>query len=165
MDAVEELLLIPGITPDVYFGDPLAEQVPLSELLTVHGDRLGKINLNSAHWELLDALGLAIGQSGLADLVISEREGTGPFLSEDDYVNRGILPRDPPEMETPTPGEDGQPTIPVLRTVPATVVSQSFRLRGHGISGSIKVRIEAFVWRDTEGLDGLLRVTDWRVMQ
>jgi len=168
MDSIEELLLIPGLTPDAYFGDPLTEKLPLSDLLTVHGDRFGDINLNTSQWELLDALGVAIGQNGLADLVIAEREQQ-PFLVAEDYVNRGVLPKDPLPVETPqqTSEETGPDPnfIPVLRTVPATVESKCFRLRAHGIAGSTKVRIDAYVWRDPDGVDGLFRVIDWRVQQ
>jgi general secretion pathway protein K len=168
MASIEELLLIPGITPDAYFGDPLNDLAPLSDLLTVHGDRFGDINLNTAPWELLDALGIAIGQTGLADIVIAEREQQ-PFLVAEDYVNRGVLPKDPLPMEVPQQTNDetgANPNVlPVLRTVPATVGSKCFRLRGHGIAGTTKVRIDAYVWRDPQGLDGLFRVIDWRVQQ
>ncbi len=168
MDSIEELLLIPGITPDAYFGDPLNDQLPLSDLLTVHGDRFGDINLNTSQWELLDALGLSIGQNGFADLIIAEREQQ-PFVLKEDYTSRGVLPKDPLPMEVPqqVDNETGPDpnAIPVLRTVPATVESKCFRLRGHGIAGSTKVRIDAYVWRDPDGLDGLFRVIDWRVQQ
>ncbi len=169
MDSIEELLLIPGITPEAYFGDPLANQLPLSDLLTVHGDRIGEVNLNTAQWELLDALGVAIGQAGFADLVIAEREQQ-PFVLVEDYTTRGVLPKDPLPMETPqqqSNDETGRDPnqFTVLRTVPATVESKCFRLRGHGIAGSTKVRIDAYVWRDPDGLDGLFRVIDWRVQQ
>jgi hypothetical protein len=152
----------------VYFGDPLADQMPLSDLLTVHGDRFGDVNLNTAQWELLDALGVAIGQNGFADLVIAEREQQ-PFMLEEDYVTRGVLPKDPLPMDLsqqPNEEDDENPNqIPVMRTVPATVGSQCFRIRGHGIAGSTKVRIDAYVWRDPSAMDGVLRVIDWRVMQ
>lgn len=168
MNSIEELLLIPGITPDAYFGDPLTEQLPLSDLLTVHGDPFGDINLNTSQWDLLDALGISIGQNGFADLVIAEREQQ-PFLLKEDYTTRGVLPKNPLPMETSqqtnneTPLDPNLP--PVLRTIPATVESKCFRLRGHGIAGSTKVRIDAYVWRDPTGLDGLFRVIDWRVQQ
>lgn len=169
MDSIEELLLIPGITPEAYFGDRLADQLPLSDLLTVHGDRFGDVNLNTAQWELLDALGVAIGQTGFADLVIAEREQQ-PFRLKEDYTTRGVLPKDPLPMETAAQDADerigADPNLlPVLRTVPATVESKCFRLRGHGIAGSTKVRIDAYVWRDPSGMDGLFRVLDWRVQQ
>ncbi len=168
MDTIEELLLIPGITPDVYFGDPLNDQLPLSDLLTVHGDRYGEINLNTSQWELLDALGISIGQTGFADLVIAEREQQ-PFVMKEDYITRGVLPKDPLPMEIPQQTDDETApdpnATPVLRTIPATVQSKCFRLRGHGIAGSTKVRIDAYVWRDSASLDGLFRVLDWRVQQ
>ena len=56
MDAVEELLLIKGITPELYFGDPAQEQLPLSEYLTVHGDWGGRVNVNTAREEVIAAV-------------------------------------------------------------------------------------------------------------
>ncbi len=48
MDSIEELLLIKGITPELYFGNPEEEQLPLSEYLTVNGDPQGRVNVNTA---------------------------------------------------------------------------------------------------------------------
>ncbi|MEK7793304.1 MAG: general secretion pathway protein GspK, partial [Candidatus Hydrogenedentota bacterium] len=55
MDSIEELLLIPGITPEVYYGNPDKEQLPLPDLLTVHGHPEGKINVNTAPIPVLEA--------------------------------------------------------------------------------------------------------------
>lgn len=67
MDSVEELLLMPGITPELYYGDPkevekAAEQegmppvLPLSAYLTVHGDWQGRVNVNTAEYDTLLAV-------------------------------------------------------------------------------------------------------------
>ncbi|MFP4501465.1 MAG: general secretion pathway protein GspK [Candidatus Hydrogenedentota bacterium] len=67
MDAVEELLLIQGITPELYYGKPedireaeededIPPVLPLSEYLTVHGDWQGKVNPNTAEYETLLAV-------------------------------------------------------------------------------------------------------------
>lgn len=76
MDSIEELLLIKGITPELYYGDPSQAEaaadrpehvqemesgegedafkiLPLSEYLTVHGDWEGKINANTAEYDVL----------------------------------------------------------------------------------------------------------------
>ncbi len=65
MDSIEELLLIKGITPALYFGDPEQNQLPLSEYLTVNGDPDGAVNVNTAPVEVLAAV-LGV-QSGNAD--------------------------------------------------------------------------------------------------
>lgn len=81
MDSIEELLLIKGITPAVYFGDPEQEQLPLSEYLTVNGDPNGRVNVNTAPVEVLASV---IGvQTGSADVqqaqTIYDQARTQPF--------------------------------------------------------------------------------------
>ncbi|NLV41943.1 MAG: general secretion pathway protein GspK [Candidatus Hydrogenedentes bacterium] len=71
MDAVEELLLIKGITADLYFGDPALEQLPLSEYLTVQGDWEGRVNVNTAREEVIAAvLG---GYTGNEDIAVARQ--------------------------------------------------------------------------------------------
>lgn len=71
MDAIEELLLIKGITVDLYFGDPAQEQLPLSEYLTVHGDWNGRVNVNTAREEVIAAvLG---GHTGNEDIAVARQ--------------------------------------------------------------------------------------------
>jgi general secretion pathway protein K len=81
MDSIEELLLIKGITPALYFGDTEQNQLPLSEYLTVNGDPNGRINVNTAPEEVLAAV---IGvQSGNADIqqaqMIYDEARTQPY--------------------------------------------------------------------------------------
>lgn len=151
MDSVEELLLVRGVTPEVYFGDPEAEQRPLHELVTVRGDPNGRININTARFEALEAFGEALdGELAMADVVIRERENQ-PFQDEEDAQNRGVYaPRQQPE--------DGAVT-------PITVRSNVFRLTGDGIAGNVAVRIETHVFRGQQGGPGNLRVLDWRVIR
>jgi general secretion pathway protein K len=74
MDSVEELLLIPGITPELYYGKPkevqkAAEQkdappvLPLTAYLTVHGDWQGRVNVNTAEYDTLLAVLTAYQQT------------------------------------------------------------------------------------------------------
>jgi type II secretory pathway component PulK len=133
----------------VFFGDPELEQLPLTELLTVYGDPEGRVNINTAEYEVLDALGQALGQGSLAESVIEERETT-PFVDEQDLALRGITPK--PDPENPSTGS-------------FNVQSNCFRIRGHGLAGESKVRIDAYVWRDERQLSAPLRVLDWRVLQ
>lgn len=149
MASIQELLLVRGVTPEVFFGDPQLQQVPLTELLTVYGHRNGRVNVNTAQPELLVALGESLGMQGLAELVVQERE-LGPFVSNQDLVTRGVLP----------PQDDSG--AGTRRARPFTVNSMAFRLQGNGISAGTRVRIEAYVWRDARsGSDGF-RVLDWR---
>ncbi len=71
MDSIEELLLIKGITPALYFGDTEQNQLPLSEYLTVHGDPNGAVNVNTAPVEVLAAVLGA--QSGNADMAQAQQ--------------------------------------------------------------------------------------------
>ncbi len=62
MDSLDELLLIKGMTPALFFGakgiDP--PQLPLTEFLTVHGDWLGRINPNTVYIDY---------ESGISDVL------------------------------------------------------------------------------------------------
>ncbi len=88
MDSIDELLLIKGMTTDLYFGKQNVEpiQLPLSEYLTVHGDWLGRINPNTAYVDY---------DTGLCEVLEAMREGwrfqgaTGPLA--DDVDVEGIL--------------------------------------------------------------------------
>ncbi|HRK33276.1 MAG TPA: type II secretion system minor pseudopilin GspK [Candidatus Hydrogenedentes bacterium] len=154
MNSVEELLLVRGMTPELFFGIEGEEpaQLPLSELFTVHGHRNGRVNVNTAEVEVLTALGEALAMPGLADIVVEERLRL-PFSSNQDLVQRGVLP--PQEQG----GQGGQST---RRSRPFTVASTSFRLQGNGMCGEARVRIEAFLVRDAEGgVDGI-RIADWK---
>lgn len=148
--SVEELLLIRGITPELYFGNIDMQQLPLSELCTVHGHRSGRINVNTAEAETLTAIGDALGTPGLADLVLEERQRM-PFQNNLDLVQRGILPPQETSGDAST-----------RRARPFIVASTSYRLHGNGIAGDSRVRIEAFLTRDSAaGIDGI-RLTDWK---
>ncbi|MBX7255865.1 MAG: type II secretion system minor pseudopilin GspK [Candidatus Hydrogenedentes bacterium] len=147
MSSVEELLLVRGITPELFFGNGTVDQLPLTELLTVYGHRSGRVNANTAQHELLVAVGEAIGQPGIADIILEERE-TAPFMSMSDLETRGIQqPRE----------EEGQ-----VQFRPFVIASSAFRIQGNGMSGRSKVRIEAFVRRDTQGGPDGFRILDWR---
>lgn len=153
LNSVEELLMIRGVTPALYFGDIEQEQLPLSELCTVHGHRNGRINANTAELELLTAVGDAMGTPGLGELVVEERQ-RAPFQNNQDLTQRGILP------PQDTSGEGSS-----RRARPFTVSSTSYRLHGNGIAGDARVRIEAFLTRDpSAGIDGI-RLTDWKELR
>ncbi len=153
MSSVEELLLVRGMTPELYFGDPALDQLPLSELFTVQGDDRGRVNLNTAPYELLLAMGEAIGMPGLADIAVQERE-LSPFVSVEDIQSRGVVP-------ATADNENGE----TRQVQPFVVQSNVFRLRGNGLAGEGRVRIEAFLWRDVQlGPEGF-RILQWRELR
>ncbi len=156
MDSVEELLLVRGITPEVFFGDPTGEvpRLPLYELLTVYGSEDGTINANTAPEELLYIIGEATGRSGIAQVIVQARQES-PFQSEDDLVARGITERrqrNPRGQSTPTDISFG-------------VAGRVYRIYGDGFSHDASVRIESYVFRDPRGGPNALRVLDWRLVQ
>lgn len=87
MDSLEELLLIQGITPEVYFGDPQADPpiLPLSEYLTVHGDWGGAVNVNTARPEVIEAISYGWSQTGQVaidhDGILAELDFSGRITS------------------------------------------------------------------------------------
>jgi len=118
MDSIEELLLIQGITPDLFFGDPALDQVSLTELLTVHGHPRGKVNVNTAELAVLDAIGLALGEGTFGEAVIAERE-SAPFISKNDMETRGILREAPPGVDAARACRAGRGSAS-MRLYPAT---------------------------------------------
>lgn len=66
MDSIEELLLIKGITPEIYFGEDTKDQKarPLSDFLTVHGHWGGAINVNTAQPEIVEAMAFGYNAGG-----------------------------------------------------------------------------------------------------
>ena len=154
LDSLEELLLIRGITVELFFGDEEQGQAPLSDLLTVHGRANGVVNANTAAYETLVAIGNATSREGLADLVISAREEY-PFETREDLKTRGVVESD---------SSNGQ--IFGIR-------GGIFRIQGDGIANDGKVRIEVFVRRNrAAAADGggmtaarLFHMVDWREMR
>ncbi len=150
LSSIEELLMIRGVTPDLYFGDPSKGQLPLSELLTVcQPYSRWKININTAPHELLVAIGETLGQSGLAETIEQERQSS-PFVSVQDIQARGIQVTQPPQQAG------------VTMTQPFLVRSGAFRIQGNGMAGESKVRIEAFVRRDIQGGPDGFRLLSWK---
>lgn len=174
MTSIEELLLIKGITPELYFDlnqDPAERQqriadgerpASLSDLLTVHGHPQGFLNVNTAHPELL---------RGLADWA-----GIQPDALEQFLQNRIDQPAQTPEEAA----EALQPSEESVKQA-FTVSSNCFRIHGDGMSSRAMVRIEAFIGRapsealaqvgvgggssgKDQGLE-VLRVLDWRVIR
>ncbi|HKJ64426.1 MAG TPA: type II secretion system minor pseudopilin GspK [Desulfopila sp.] len=91
LEFIEELLLIRGITADLYYGTE--ESAGLRELLTVHGDD-SKININTAPPAIIRALSPALNEELVEELLFyRQEEGNKDRLQSPGwYAN--ILPGD-----------------------------------------------------------------------
>lgn len=170
MDSIEELLLIKGITPKIYFGDPEKNQLPLSEYLTVHGDWLGRVNVNSAQPEVISAM-IAGFTNNPADIGIGQRiyddARTQPFTDLAQLDSYGIIPRAPVTSPTPQqrpprgnvpsfsqsspPRQDVQARLSASRMF--TLQSNVFRVCGNGLCKGRMVRIEAYIFRNPYSIE------------
>ena len=83
MDSLDELLLIPGVSQETYFAEfeeKLDPPLPLlSDVFTVHGHPEGRVNVNTASVDVLNAMFAALSASGTAlsvsaDQVVQRRE-------------------------------------------------------------------------------------------
>jgi general secretion pathway protein K len=140
MDSLEELLMVKGVTPDLYFGDRELEVPPLADLLTVRGHGDGKLNANTAPYEVLRALGDAAGRPDVADTIVEVREES-PFTTREELETYGVVEPPDSEGEGQTQGFD-----------PFLVASRVFRVSGDGRAGKSKVRIVAFVYRNPDAI-------------
>lgn len=178
MDSLEELLLLPGITPEVYFGDPELEQPPLSDLLTVHGHPEGKININTATIDVLESMFAASGRVSdplaMAEDIQARVTGGEPFFDLQGLESAGLIdPVMPDGQVTPPPNSDPNveppPPLPNL----FDVNSSCFLIRSDGQAEGADVRIEAYVWRDTPqsangqvvGDSQMFRIVGWNVIR
>lgn len=162
MESIEELLLIPGITVEAYYGDPELDMLPLYELLTVHGEPDGLINANTAALEVMQAVIQAAELPAVAYDNWAQRieQGT-PYATRDELVQDELIiePRQNDRRSNPPP-QRREPVAPFI------ITGDVYRLRGDGLAGETQVRVEAYVWRDRELVEPeLFRILDWRVLQ
>lgn len=180
MDSIDELLLIRGVTPELYFGLPDVEpvQLPLSEYLTVHGDWLGRINPNTVYvdydtgiCEVLEAMREGwIADSEIGPLaeevdiegiltIVNDVEASEPFASVEDlnpYVTAAAAPVEDNTRRSRRNREDGaiddrETQGSNLRKM-FTVYSHIFRIQGDALLDDILVRNEAYVLRVPQDL-------------
>lgn len=167
MTSIEELLLIRGITPELYFGDPEQEQEPLSEYLTVHGDWRGRVNVNTARVEVIAAI--LGGHNNNPDLGAAEQIYEEAHMAPIDNAGqlRQFVPEQPvgdttsPEIfntaETRQPRNAGR-NMDELRRLQQRQQRESienmfrfnsniFRIYGDGTAEDTQVRVEAYVFR------------------
>jgi general secretion pathway protein K len=174
MDSLEELLLIKGITPKLYFGNPKADPpiLPLDHYLTVHGDPLGRINANTAEPEVVYAAvdGYAAGGGDAnvdaAHAIIQRQMDQQPFMDVAELQSYFPQPRRQQRRQQrqrprtvnqlkqnrpvqPAEDDDGEANPVTGPTSQSSwrVNSEYFRIHGDGMLDDSLVRIEAFVWR------------------
>lgn len=184
MDSIEELLLLPGITPEIYFGIPSKEErlnevelsaeeggrqlIPLFELFTVHGHPEGKININTTPipGEIMTSVSIAqdLPYMGIEE-TIQRLEENNPFVSEQE-LNAAPYSLSARARREEEPGNGtGEALPPSMFTVESNV----FRILSDAQSNDSEVRIEAYVFRDPSDNQNpepqLFRVLDWRVIR
>lgn len=100
-EQIEELLLVPGVTPDLYFGrrdrlpgGQVVVRPGLLDLFSVYGG-VNQIDINAAHPALLVALGV---EAGVAQTIAARRR-LAPFTAEEaaqmfpTQLRSGVQPR------------------------------------------------------------------------
>ena len=136
MEFVEELLLVKGITDELYFG---TEEVPgLASLVTPYG-RDGKVNINTAHAFILGALSEQIDQD-MVDGMVTFRDN-----DENDLSN--------PEWYKWAPGFPGDVIIP-----PGLITTSSsfFEIMAEVVSGNMRKKVRGMVVRGSESSSDLV---------
>ena len=187
MDSIEELLLLPGITPEVYFGIPSKEEqmdeidfsqeederqlMPLFQLFTVHGHPEGKININTSPIPGDVMTSVAVAQDlpymGIEETV-QRLEENDPFVSEQQLRESPYsLNASPPDPNDPN--NQGNPQQNFVPPPMFTTESNVFRIYSDAQSNNSSVRIEAYVFRDpSDNQDPepqLFRTLDYRVIR
>ncbi len=177
MDSLEELLLLPGIAPELYFGLPLEEEegifdstlsdeeekeaftesqtIPLFDLFTVHGHPEGKLNANTMPLAAeLEPMIIEFYNQNLQDPRF-ELKSTGMVIE----TRRGEdLTYFSSEADLQNAGlayalqpQNGQAQGTEVADPPRqifTTQSNVFRIWSDGQSNDAEVRVEAFVFRD-----------------
>jgi general secretion pathway protein K len=91
LDRVEELLLVRGVTPELFYGTPAKDEDParpgLVDLVTTTSQ--GQINVNTASPVVLQAA-LELGEAG-PEMILARRDGPDGILgTEDDLPFRSV---------------------------------------------------------------------------
>lgn len=150
MDHIEEILLIQGFTPEMYYGDPTLDppMLPLYEYLTVHGAPSGSVNINSAADEVIAAV-----VDGWSTQNYTFNFSNGPPYMSWDTLKQEVQNQannDPNDPNNPNPNRrrrQRQQVDPNSEVHPFITWSNSFRIYGDGEHDQTMVRIEAYVWR------------------
>jgi general secretion pathway protein K len=155
LDRVDELLLVRGVTPELYHGTPATDKNPaqpgLADVLTAMSS--GQINVNTAAPIVLQAmLGLSDAQ---VQAVLARRDGPdGIPGTEDD------MPFQSPQEFLGTVGNLDASALPDAQAV-VTVTSSFFTIKSTGEVGGVKHTILATVRRE----NGKVDIMAWQEMR
>jgi general secretion pathway protein K len=134
MEFIEELLLVRGITSELYFG---AGEIPgLASLVTPHG-RDGKVNINTADAFVLGALSEQIDQD-MVDDMLSFRDNEENDLG------------DPEWYELTLPGDV------IISPELITTSSSFFEISTEVATGNMRKKVRGMVERDPESSTALV---------
>jgi general secretion pathway protein K len=139
LDCIEELLMIKGVTRDLFYGT--GKSPGLVQCLTVFGD--GKININTAPKPVLAALAADMTAESVEDLDRYRRQ------EKNDLADPGWYKK--------IPGLDGL-------NLPADLIairSDIFQIAVVGVQGKRKERITGFVKRETD--QKRIKLLSWKV--
>jgi general secretion pathway protein K len=137
-DSVDELLLVKGITPEIFFG---AEGRPgIRDFLTVYGE--GRININTAPKLVLRALSADITPER-ADAIDSYRRDPANSLSDSSWYKK----------------VDGMAKVNLTETL-ISVKSRDFRITSIGILSTMRETVTGVIERDTGAKK--IRVLFWK---
>jgi general secretion pathway protein K len=137
MESIDELLLVRGVTRDLFYGT--TEMPGLSSFLTVYGE--GKININTAPREVLQALAPAITED-MSNRMDDYRRSPGNTLTDPSWYKK----------------VSGMESVTIEGIL--TTKSDSFQIISTGRLGSMKRTVRGVVKRDGEKK---LSVVAWRI--
>jgi general secretion pathway protein K len=137
MESIDELLLVRGVTRDLFYGT--TEMPGLSSFLTVYGE--GKININTAPREVLQALAPAITED-MSNRMDDYRRSPGNTLTDPSWYKK----------------VSGMESVTIEGIL--TTKSDSFQIISTGHLGSMKRTVRGVVKRDGEKR---LSVVAWRI--
>ncbi len=138
LDCIEELLMIKGITEDLYYG--AGETPGIAKYLTLHGK--GKININTAPNLILKALSDEITDEMVSNMDEFRRDEENDLSKSTWYKN--------------IPGMDGITIIPEI-----TTKSDIFRITSTGYMNDISKRVSGVIERHSNGK--AIKILSWKV--
>ncbi len=137
-DSLDELLLVKGITPEIFFG---ADGRPgIRDFLTVHGD--GSININTAPKLVLRALSTEITPER-ADAMDNFRRDPSNTLSDPKWYTK----------------VDGMAGVTLAENL-VSIKSKCFRISSTGVLSSMRETVSGVIERDIDGKR--LKVIFWK---
>lgn len=137
LDFLEELLLVRGITRELFYGTD--DRPGISDYLTTRGD--GKININTADALVLRALSEDMDEE-LADDMIAYREDEDHELNSVSWY-------------------DSVPTMTGITIEDSIITTSSshFEIRSEGIKEAMSKRVKGFVEKKKDGV----KILSWRL--